>query len=559
MTVVDLFSGCGGFSEGFHLAGFEIVCAIDNWKTARRSITMNHGVKVIPKAAEKYRYDIEKISTLPDNAFNDIIPDTDIIIGSPPCVSFSNSNRSGYVDKDLGIRLIEAFMRIVARKKENGILQYWIMENVPKSKDFIKNEYVFRPGKDENGYKGQRRILTLNNVKVPHAKVYNLAEFGVPSKRLRYICGDFVSPINKYSDITDVPKELHLGNILKSIKITKKSKDIIDPIWTDLILSPNDITDHDYLHEIAEWEWRKAKRLKRDKGYMGPMSFPENMNAVSRTVMSFGAIASREGFILPHYKDRYRHPTIREYATLMSFPLNYQFSGESALIKKRLIGNAVPPKFSYELARAINKTKKPRLRRLKAKVNLNGNFYDLKDHNFEIRPELKRQINIIFDQHIPYMKINAYRVVLDNRDSDWEKKKIKWTISIHKGQGNYKVIKPSLSDCKKHFSLTKTEMNRIDELKKKKGGPKNLYNKYRMPLEEIRDKKLIGPEELLSEIKERLIGPRYDHIKDFLKLETHNYNDYKDDEIIYIKDGLEYNIPSPIFYGYLILKKIFKK
>ena len=121
MTVVDLFSGCGGFSEGFHLAGFDIICALDHWELSRRSISMNHGKKVIPKAGAQYNYDIEKMSTLPDRKFNKIIPDSDIIIGSPPCVSFSNSNRSGFVDKDLGIRLIEAFMLIVARKKENGI------------------------------------------------------------------------------------------------------------------------------------------------------------------------------------------------------------------------------------------------------------------------------------------------------------------------------------------------------------------------------------------------------------------------------------------------------
>ena len=116
--VVDLFCGCGGFSEGFHLANFKIISAIDHWQAARESIAMNHGESVIPAAAKKYNFDIEKISKLPDKEFHEIIPDSEIIIGSPPCVSFSNSNKSGNVNKDLGIRLIEAFMRIVARKKK---------------------------------------------------------------------------------------------------------------------------------------------------------------------------------------------------------------------------------------------------------------------------------------------------------------------------------------------------------------------------------------------------------------------------------------------------------
>lgn len=32
ITVLDLFCGAGGFSEGFHQAGFKVVAGIDNWK-----------------------------------------------------------------------------------------------------------------------------------------------------------------------------------------------------------------------------------------------------------------------------------------------------------------------------------------------------------------------------------------------------------------------------------------------------------------------------------------------------------------------------------------------
>ena len=122
MKVVDLFSGCGGFSYGFHLAGFRVICAIDNWTTARDSIYLNHGQEPCNiKLSEKHKYDIEKISKLPENEFNDVIPDSEIIIGSPPCVSFSNSNRSGYVNKDLGIRLIESFLELLLEKKKRKI------------------------------------------------------------------------------------------------------------------------------------------------------------------------------------------------------------------------------------------------------------------------------------------------------------------------------------------------------------------------------------------------------------------------------------------------------
>ena len=74
---------------------------------------------------------------------DEIIPDTDIIIGSPPCVSFSNSNKSGKADKTLGIQLINQYLKIILHKKTKpgSILKYWIMENVPNSLNYVKNKY----------------------------------------------------------------------------------------------------------------------------------------------------------------------------------------------------------------------------------------------------------------------------------------------------------------------------------------------------------------------------------------------------------------------------------
>ena len=77
MKVVDLFSGCGGFSYGFHLADLEDLC-IDNWTTARDSIYLNHGQEPCNiKLSEKHKYDIEKYQK-PENEFNDVIPDSEI-------------------------------------------------------------------------------------------------------------------------------------------------------------------------------------------------------------------------------------------------------------------------------------------------------------------------------------------------------------------------------------------------------------------------------------------------------------------------------------------------
>ena len=41
LTVLDIFSGAGGFSEGFRQQGFEIVGGIDNWKAAVDTFNFN--------------------------------------------------------------------------------------------------------------------------------------------------------------------------------------------------------------------------------------------------------------------------------------------------------------------------------------------------------------------------------------------------------------------------------------------------------------------------------------------------------------------------------------
>ena len=149
--------------------------------------------------------DIEKIAYLPEEEFQKFVPDSEIIIGSPPCIAFSNSNKSGKGDKSKGIRLIEAYLRIVARKKykNESILKYWILENVPNAKQYVKESY----SAEELGLSGNFRL----KVKFDSAKIYNAQYFGVPSKRMRFICGDFPEP--QLTVDTD-EKLFHLSHVL---------------------------------------------------------------------------------------------------------------------------------------------------------------------------------------------------------------------------------------------------------------------------------------------------------------------------------------------------------
>ena len=81
-TVVDLFSGAGGFHLGFSQAGFRIALAIDNDKSVAK--THEHNFPDIPLINKDIR-DVK-----PEN-IEEIIGTQKIavFIGGPPCQGFS--------------------------------------------------------------------------------------------------------------------------------------------------------------------------------------------------------------------------------------------------------------------------------------------------------------------------------------------------------------------------------------------------------------------------------------------------------------------------------------
>lgn len=440
LRVADFFCGGGGFSEGFRQAGFDIVFAVDRWLPAVNTYRGNKpNVNVIQD-------DVIRISELPDEEFEALIPDSEVIIGSPPCQSFSHSNKSGSADKALGIKLFEAYLRIIARKKfkENSVLKYWILENVPDIKKYIKQEYTA----EELGLSGD---FVLNTHGAAAGK-YNAKYYGAPTNRERYLCGDFPIP----AKVRDDSNVTTLGEVLTALgdPLDQGTDRIADINYPDLVLPRNDITDHHYLYELAPFEYNTSKRLKQDKGYMGKMAFPENLNKPARTVMATMTASAREAMILGYGDGRYRLPTVREAASMMSFPIDYWFYGESKGVKHTLVGNAVPPKLSYALARAIAVAENVPIpdRYIPIKHPADLEFINLNGVQFEIKKEQPKKEYAKFKYHIPYLIIDAYRVELTNYHSDFDKKEYLWKAEIHYGQGKEKAKVHTPRITKRWFS-----------------------------------------------------------------------------------------------------------
>lgn len=92
--VLDLFSGCGGFSLGFHSAGFKISSGVELDEDAART----HAQNFLKDGQDKICHDIRE--TDPADLFEDVETKEqlkkriDVVVGGPPCQAFSRVGRA---------------------------------------------------------------------------------------------------------------------------------------------------------------------------------------------------------------------------------------------------------------------------------------------------------------------------------------------------------------------------------------------------------------------------------------------------------------------------------
>ncbi len=506
MRVADFFCGAGGFSEGFRTAGFEVVFGRDNGNPAIDTHTLNH------PHAKHYLGDILKIDV---DQIDSIVPDTEVIAGSPPCVSFSYSNKAGKADKSLGTALIEKYFQIVAYKKhKNGSkLKYWLMENVPNSAAYIKNRYTF----EELGLPGGAAIA----LEIPIRNVFNAADYGAPQTRSRFVCGDYPVPKPTKSE----GRWTTMRQVMDALgdPLDKPKNKVKDVSWGFEITS-DQLTDHRYDTRVEEFEWSTAKRLKTDHGFMGKMSFPEYLDRPSRTVMATQSAISRESILFgTRDPDTYRLPTIREIASFMSFPITYQFEAGSEGAKYRLVGNAVCCKLSCALGMAINEREgieasEPVFPILKASVDLTG-------RRTRERKRASRKSSAKFRMHVPYLKVSSLRVDLDNLASDFGTGEIAWRAVLHRGSGKKAIHSvPSIESSR--AALESADLARLESNLKVAFSDSGTLTASSMQSAYVgNDGERLGPEKALALIKKTVdeTFPEEDYSDQLVSLEESDF------------------------------------
>ncbi|SDH84561.1 DNA (cytosine-5)-methyltransferase 1 [Pseudomonas flavescens] len=160
LTLLDLFSGCGGLTLGSKQAGFTTELAVDIDPILSSSFGLNFPAIPFLNA---------DVTTLTSDRLKALLPrGVDGVIGGPPCQAFSGMGR-GLAD-DPRRSLLGEFFRIVATVKP----AFFMMENVP-GLVFPANRHVL-----------EEAIASLRGKwQIVGPVVLDASDFGAPTKRRR--------------------------------------------------------------------------------------------------------------------------------------------------------------------------------------------------------------------------------------------------------------------------------------------------------------------------------------------------------------------------------------
>jgi DNA (cytosine-5)-methyltransferase 1 len=230
---------------------------------------------------------------------------------------------------------IVQFFRVVQRLKP----RFWAMENVPRVADVIRHGAM-----DPASVLYPFRHL-INEAQV---EVFDFSDFGTPQSRKRCIAGNI-----PFELLSSYQKHVRIRTLGEVVSALANPEVVIDPVW-GTTLSRADLTETQVEPHLNAEELRMNREAKEFHPVYNNMAFPDPLDQPARTVTATCTRVSRESIVIedPAQPKKYRRLTIRERASLQGFPITYQFYAKSFAEKAKMVGNAVPPSFTYLLGLA---------------------------------------------------------------------------------------------------------------------------------------------------------------------------------------------------------------
>lgn len=339
IKAVDFFCSGGGMSNGMIKAGIKVIAGIDFDIECKSTYEANNKDSRFIHA-DVFKLKEEDLQTQLSLKRND---DNLLLIGCSPCQFWSmirTDKRKSAQSKDL---LIE-FSRFVKYFNPGFV----VVENVPgierRKEESGLNTFVLEL--EERGYKVKYKVVNLNDYGVPQtrkrfslvaSRVTKDCVFPSPSKGEKPTVRDFLGTKNGFPKVTAGHKDE--TNFQHTVcKLSDKN-------LLRLMGTPQNGGN-------AMW-WRSNKKLGREKyrgdGFRDSYSRMSWDKAAPTITTKFFSISNGR-FAHP---EEHRAISIREGATLQTFPKKYNFISSSINGAARMIGNAVPPEYARRIGKAI--------------------------------------------------------------------------------------------------------------------------------------------------------------------------------------------------------------
>lgn len=346
-TFVSLYTGAGGLDLGFIAAGFTPVFANDinadameTYTAAMEMISESTGRELRHRVVTG---DIREVEKLPERGC------ADLVIGGPPCQGFSVAGKMD--PNDPRSRHVFDFLAMVERVQPRA----FVMENVKalaQNKRWAGTIADVRSKAESLGYH-------------THLKVLNSADYGVPQTRERMILvglrdqGAFESfeypnptvkaPIPVSTVLKGLPRVGRPGNDqVCTAKVTTAKAPIlrVSPFAGMLFNGQGRPMDMN----------RPAPTLPASMGgNRTPIVDQETLDTgAPQWVVWYHNLLENGGKVLDIVPSRLRRITVQEAAAIQTFPRDMPWYGSQSS-RYRQIGNAVPPRMAYEVAKSVAK------------------------------------------------------------------------------------------------------------------------------------------------------------------------------------------------------------